>query len=227
MLSRLATHEEAARAQRACWPELRVVPVAETSSEEFDDARQALSEALEQAAALRERIDELERDAEARERLSFEKGLAEGRNSGKADAVAAQKPVLERMSRAIAELAMMRPKLRMQAEGDLLNLCIGIAKRVLRHELHMDPLALEGIVRAALEHTGTAEVFKVRVHPKQAEAVRSQLSKLGVPESVIVEAVASLDEGDVLVETSAGTIDASMKTQISEVERGLATRLGA
>ena len=227
MSSRLATQDEASRARPACWPELRVVRPAESSNEHFEEARQALSEALEQAALLRDRVEELEKEVAARERLGFENGFAEGYNSGKAESALQQQPVLDRMSHAIADLAMMRPKLRMQAEEDLLNLCIGIAKRVLRHELHMDPLALEGIVRAALERTGGAEVFKVCVHPKQAEAIRSQLSKLGVPESVLVEPVASFDEGDLLVETSRGTIDASIKTQIAEVERGVTARFGA
>ena len=227
MSSRLASQEEISTARPACWPELRVVRPVEESDGHFDEARQALAEALEQAALLRDRVEELEAVAASRERLGFENGFAEGCNSGKADATREQKPVLDRMSRAIADLAMMRPKLRMQAEEDLLALCIGIAKRVLQHELHMDPLALEGIVRAALERTGGAEVFKVCVHPKHAEAIRSQLLKLGVPESVLVDAVASLEEGDLLVETSRGTIDASVKTQIAEVERGVTARLSA
>jgi flagellar biosynthesis/type III secretory pathway protein FliH len=88
----------------------------------------------------------------------------------------------------------------------------------------MDPLALEGIVQAALSRVGTEELFKVRVHPRQADAIRAQLSRLGVPESVAVDPVATMDEGDVLVETAAGAIDASVNTQVAEVERGLTAR---
>lgn len=227
MSSRLATPEQIARAQAAQWPELRVVRPVEPQDEHFDEARQALAEALEEAARMRERVEELEAEVQSKERLGFERGYAEGCNVGKTESAQKLKPVLDRMSHAISDLAMLRPKLRMQAEEDLLNLCIGIAKRVLHHELHMDPLALEGILRAALERCGGAEIFKVCVHPKHAEAIRSQLSKLGVPESVIVEAAASLDEGDLLVETNRGTIDGSVKTQMAEVERGVTARLGA
>jgi flagellar assembly protein FliH len=226
MSSRVAAENETLLAQPVRWPSLRVVATPEAPPDQTAELRQALSEAVEQADVLRGRIEELEAALESKERLGYERGLAEGRNLGRQEANEQQKPVVERMLRAITDMATLRPRLRMESEAGLVRLSVAIAHRVLKRELHLDPLAMEGIVKAALSRVGSAEVFKVRLHPRQAEAVRAHFSKLGVPESVAIEPVAAMDEGDLMIETSAGTIDASINTQITEVERGITARLG-
>lgn len=225
MSCKLVTKEQSPETRLYAWPALRLTTPVEEEPPQLDHARMALADAAAESAKLRQQIDELQGALQSREKIGFEKGFAEGLNKGKQDSAEQLRPVLERMSRAIADAAMLRPRLRMESEPDLIRLCTAIAHRVLKRELHMDPLALEGIVQAALARAGSVEVFKVRVHPMHADGIRAQLSKLGVPESVQVESVLSLDEGDVLIETSAGQIDASVNTQIAEVERDLTTRV--
>jgi flagellar assembly protein FliH len=225
MSCKLLTKEQSPQVRPISWPALRVVPAVDTTPPELDQARLALADASAETSKLHQRVEELENALESRELLGFEKGLAEGQNKGRQESAEQLRPVLERMSRAIADAAMLRPRLRMESEADLVRLCTAIAHRILKRELHMDPLALEGIVQAALARAGAVEVFRVRAHPAHAGEIRTHLSKLGVPESVRVEALTSLDEGDLLIETSAGEIDASVNTQIAEVERGLTTRV--
>jgi flagellar biosynthesis/type III secretory pathway protein FliH len=221
MSSRLLTKEQSPQVRPFAWPALHVVPPMDAPPPQLDQARLALAEAASDAGKLRQRVDELESALHSREQLGFEKGFAEGLNKGRQESTEHLRPVLERMSRAIADTAMLRPRLRMESEADLIRLCTAIAHRILKRELHMDPLALEGIVQAALARAGSVEIFRVRAHPAHADEIRVHLSKLGVPESVRVEPAMSLDEGDLLIETSAGQIDASVNTQIAEVERGL------
>ena len=52
--------------------------------------------------------------------------------------------MLERLARAIDELAGLRPRLRQEAEADLVQLALAIARRVLRREIAVDPEALHG-----------------------------------------------------------------------------------
>lgn len=227
MSCRLVTKEQSPEMRSVAWPALCVVAPVEEEPPQLDHARIALADAAAENGQLRQRIAELESALQAREKLGFEKGFAEGLNTGRQESAEQIRPVIERMSRAIADTAMLRPRLRMESEADLIRLCTAIAHRVLKRELHMDPLALEGIVQAALARAGSLEIFRVRAHPAHAEEIRAQLSKLGVPESVRVEPVLSLDEGDLLIDTSAGQIDASVNTQIAEVERGLTTRVNS
>jgi flagellar assembly protein FliH len=225
MPARLGGEREKSIAKRVSWPALSVAPSPEPAGPPTQEARKALADALAEADRFRKQIEEMEKALQSKEELGYERGLAEGRAQSFQEAAGLQRPVLDRMAHAIADLAMLRPQLRMQSEAGLIRLCVAIAHRILKREVHMDPLALEGIVEAALSKVASEEVFRIRVHPNQAETVRALLSRLGVPESVRVEPAASLDEGDVMVETASGSLDASVNTQIAEVERGITARL--
>ena len=84
---------------------------------------------------------------------------------GREEASAELKPVLERLARAAADLSNLRDRVRRQAETDLVKLALAIARRVLHRELAIDPDAMQGIVRTALDRLQNREVDRLRVHP--------------------------------------------------------------
>lgn len=225
MSCRFGGEHEKSIAKRVSWPALSVAPSPEPAAPQTQEMRKALADALAESDRYRKQMEEMEKALQSKEQLGYERGLAEGRNQSFQQAAELQRPVLDRMAHAIAGLAMLRPQLRMQSEAGLIRLCVAIAHRILKREVHMDPLALEGIVEAALSKVASEEVFRIRVHPNHAETIRALLSRLGVPESVHVEPMSSMDEGDVVVETASGALDASVNTQIAEVERGITARL--
>ena len=75
--------------------------------------------------------------------------------------------------------------------------------------------------RLALEKVAMREVVKVRVHPSHAVALH-QIADLQ-PE--LVEGDPTLQRGDLIVETTRGSLDASVERQLSEIERGFADRM--
>ena len=134
-------------------------------------------------------------------------------------------PVLEQLGKSVAALASMRTRIRTEAEGDLLKLAISIARRVLHRELTLDPESIEGLIRVALEKLQTRELSRVRVHPDQQPAIRNSLERFANSQKVELIADSSMQCGDVLFETAHGTLDASIESQLSEIERGFADRL--
>ncbi len=158
-------------------------------------------------------------------RQARDAGFREGEAAGRAHAQAAVGPVLERMARTIEELAALRPRLREQAEADLIRLAVAIARRVVRRELTVDPDAITGLVRAALEQLAAHEVVRVRVHPEHEAAVRACLAGAGRAADVEVTGDAALERGGAVFETVRGSLDASAETQLAEIERGLTDRL--
>jgi flagellar assembly protein FliH len=148
--------------------------------------------------------------------------LREGETAGRSRAMAELQPVLERLAATIADLAAFRPRLRREAEADMLQLALAIARRVLRRELSIDPEALHGLVLAALERLEMQELARVRVHPSQAAAVAALLRQTGGGPAVEVAPDPALDRGAAIFETSRGSLDASIETQMQEIERGLA-----
>jgi flagellar assembly protein FliH len=158
-------------------------------------------------------------------RQARDAGFREGETAGRLQAQAAVGPVLERLTHSIEELAALRPRLREQAEAELIRLAVAIARRVVRRELTLDPDAIAGLVKAALEQLAVHEVIRVRVHPEHEAAVRTCLAGAGRAGAVEVTGDAALERGSAVFETVRGSLDASAETQLAEIERGLTDRL--
>jgi flagellar assembly protein FliH len=128
---------------------------------------------------------------------------------------------LERSAAAVAELARYKPKLREQVEADAVRLSLAIAQKILRRELSVDPEALAGLVRVALEKVSLREVHQVRVAVADAAAVEGLLQRAGAPAGLQVISDPALERGAMLFEAGRGQLDVSIQTQLEEIERGL------
>jgi flagellar assembly protein FliH len=115
--------------------------------------------------------------------------------------------------------------MRRDAEKDLVKLAIAIARRVLHRELTLDPESIEGLIRVALDKLQTRELCRVRAHPDQKPAIAAALQRFSNSHNVELVADPSLQCGDVLFETAHGDLDASIESQLREIERGFADRL--
>lgn len=160
---------------------------------------------------------------EQRLREAREAGRAEGEAQGRRAAQAAIDAVLQKLSAAINETSQLRPRLRAEAEADLVRLAIAIARKIVGRELNTDPEAIAGLVKAALEKVRSQEVLRVRVHPEYTARIQECLSRVGNAQTEIVGDAAA-DRGAVIFETTRGCFDASVETQLREIERGLTDR---
>ena len=161
------------------------------------------------------------RQVEAR----VEEARQTGYREGEAGVRGAVQPVLERLAHSIDVVAGLRNRIRKEAESDLVKLSIAIARRILHRELSVDPDAISGLMKAALEKVQSQEIHRVRVHPDLEAAVRRVLEGLASGKSVQVVADGGRESGDVVFETTRGNLDASIDTQLQEIGRGLADRL--
>jgi len=155
---------------------------------------------------------------------SYQRGFSEGRSVGHDQAAAELQPVMDRLSRSLADLASVRSRVRKAAESDLLKLAIAVARRVLHRELTLDPGSIEGLIRVALEKLESRELCRVRVHPDQEPVIRTLLARFSAAPVELIPDPA-LQCGDVLFETAHGTLDGSIEAQLQEIERGFADRL--
>lgn len=173
----------------------------------------------------RERLAQLQQQYEQRAREAHAAGLREGEAAGRQHAAAELQPVIDRLARSIEEIGGLRARLRAEAEADLIQLSLAIARRVLRRELAIDPEALHGLVLGALEKLSGQEISRVRVHPAHAALVTESLRQNSTSAKVEVIADPSRQLGEVIFETQRGNLDASVESQLQEIERGLADRL--
>jgi flagellar assembly protein FliH len=156
---------------------------------------------------------------------AYQEGLREGQRQGAERAVAEVEPVLSRLLRTIEDLSATRDEFRREAEEDIVRLSLGIARRVLHREVSIDPGALSGVVRVALDKIGARELHRVLVAEQDQPAIAAGIAAARLNRRIEVVADPNLERGAVLFETTKGTLDASLETQLDEIERGLVDAL--
>lgn len=214
MSSKILRGAAAAPAEPIAW---RVVELAGAAAGP-EAARAASRAALDQLQA---RLAEFEQEARQREQEAHEAGLRQGRAAGAEEAAARLEPVLERLTRSVQELIEQRRSFRREAEEDVVKLALAVGRRILHRELSVDPEALLGVVKAAVKKLEAREVHRLRVHPADAPMIQKHFEQLGRLEQIEVVAAAGLERGAVLLDTAQGSLDASVETQLEEIQRGL------
>ena len=148
-------------------------------------------------------------------------GQREGDLRGREQAAAQVEPVMARLLRTIEDLSATRDAFRREAEEDIVRLALGIARRVVHREVTIDGTVLLGVIRAALDKIGARELHRILVSPADQAAIAAGVESLRLNRRIEVVADANLERGAVLFETVKGSLDASLETQLDEIERGL------
>jgi flagellar assembly protein FliH len=161
---------------------------------------------------------EIEQRLQTAHQQGFEAGQAAVRQSLAQPLEAMQM----KLARSIEELSGSRLRYRREAEQDVVALALAVARRILHRELTMVPEALLGLVKAALDKMEAREVHQARVSREDAPMVRQFLEQMGLPQRIEVIADPGIERGGVVLESSRGALDASVDTQLSEIERGFA-----
>jgi flagellar assembly protein FliH len=177
------------------------------------------------AAQLRARVAELTAALETQTRLAYDAGARAAETAIREKAAAEVRATVEKLAATAAEIAGTRAETIRRAEADTVRLAIEIARRILHRELSMDPSALEALVKAALVKLQSQEVYRVRVHPAQEALVRQCLEQMGRSQFIEVVNDPVQPPGGAVFEVSRGTLDASVETQLAEIEHGLIDKL--
>ena len=170
------------------------------------------------------RLRSMEREVDHRCEEAFQRGLQQGTHQG--DSTARQQlsgeteAMVQRMARTIEEISGLRQRGRREAEGDIVSLALAIARRILHRELTIDPEAILGLVKASLDKLDVRELRTIRVHPENASQLEKHFERMGLPRRLAVTGDSSLERGAAILETDRGSVDASVETQLAEIERG-------
>jgi flagellar assembly protein FliH len=149
---------------------------------------------------------------------SYQNGVRDGDSAATQRMGGQVKAKIDQLSRSIEQLALHRGKVQREAEPELVRLSLAIARRIMRRELSVDPESLLGLVKAGLERIESADVHRVRVHPEHASILAGLLE--GAARSVEIAPDPGLPVGAVIFETSRGSLDVGLETQLKEIERG-------
>lgn len=176
---------------------------------------------------LRAQIEELNQAAELQARQAYDRGVRAGEAAARQELAGDVRTVVEKLAATISEIAGVRSEAIHRAEADAVHLVLAISRRILHRELSLNVNAVEDLIKAALEKLQAQEVYRVRVHPDQEETLKRCLGKTGRGQAVTVVSDPTQSEGGAVFETNRGLLDASLDTQLDEIERILADQLEA
>jgi flagellar assembly protein FliH len=223
MSSRILSKTDPEQSQPMSWTLWdRSIPAGQQPASGANAGREAPKPQVdaEALARLQSQLAEMQAEMARREEQARQLARREGEQAGARTAAAEIQPVVARFARTIEELTGLRRRFRSEAEKDIIKLSLAIAKRVLHREINMDPDAMLGLVRVALEQIDLRELHRIRLHPVDAPAVERHLASAGIPDRVQVIADPTLERGGAILETTHGDLDASISTQLSEINRG-------
>lgn len=175
-------------------------------------APEPAAEAAEDAGPQRPTVAEIE----AIERQAREEGFNAGLNEGRAMAKRELAAQVARVDAIIA--AMQRPfaDLDHEVAGELAALATVIAERVLGFEIATRPQTILDVVRQAVDALPAAtRHLKIHLNPADAAIVREHRSAVD-PDGTVVDD-ASLERGDVRLESEHSRLDARVRTRLAAV----------
>jgi flagellar assembly protein FliH len=151
----------------------------------------------------------------------FTKGERAGIESGKKNF----EPVLKSFRDALSELVEVRKEIYLNAEKDIVDLVLAIARKIVGDELASNKEVVLRIVKEALKKVVDHEGIKIRVSPSDLQFIKnagSELSHLidNIQGVTFVEDETIL-HGGCVIETDSGDIDARVEKQIEAVEEAL------
>ena len=164
--------------------------------------------------------------AEGREK-GREEGLQAGREEGHREAFEKAQAETEKLAQtlgsALAEFSSLKDGLFVQAEKELLDLAMLIARKVVSREVEADRhVTTENLARCLEILSGHGNVT-VRVAPDVLDNVKKCLPELLKTadnlSSVTIEGDPDVSPGGCVVNSKAGLLDAQIETQFGEIER--------
>lgn len=158
----------------------------------------------------------------SREQKAFERGRESAQQQLQVSIEAAVAHSRAQLLQALEQFATERSSYYHRVEGEVVQLALAIARKILHREVQIDPNVLAGIVRVTLDKLETRTRVALYVHPREATDWRHffacQMQDVPVPEVLEDE---TLPEGECRIETSLGSTDVGLTSQLKEIETGL------
>jgi flagellar assembly protein FliH len=131
--------------------------------------------------------------------------------------------VFKALRQSVADLDGLRDKVFRESEEDLLKLSIMIARKIIQQELSLQPQILAKIVAATIADCSELDRINIRLNPADYAVVAADrhgfLGNLCPDVHVSLATDDTISQGGCIVDTTTGTVDARIETQLDEIFR--------
>lgn len=171
-------------------------------------------------------IEEAKGKAKEMEDEAYKKGFSDGKKEGieigRKEASERIEPVLDSFKKGVEELSIYRREIYERSEGEVLELVLSVAKRVIHKEISLSRDVILSVIRAAMKSVLSQDKITLRVNPGDLEiAMASKPDLKGLVDdinNISIKGDESISRGGCIIETDHRTIDARIEQQIKEIE---------
>lgn len=162
-----------------------------------------------------------EDDHGIREIQARDAGRIEGEAHARADFASQIDDIRHSLAKTLADFTRERHEYYRRVEGEVVQLALGIARKILHRESSIDPLLLAGMVRVLLERMEHSSKLSVQVNPNDVSEFRTFFARHMPDKQPEVTENAEIPPGRCVVHTELGTTEIGPEIQLKEIEQGL------
>ena len=118
-----------------------------------------------------------------------------------------------------------RNKMWMAIEGEVTSLALEIARKIVKTEVAQNTEVIEAVVKDALRRVTDRGNIRIVVNPDDLQNIRGAredlLQAIDGIDHLVIDADRRVGRGGCMIETTAGSIDAKLETQLEQTERAM------
>lgn len=174
-------------------------------------------------------IREAEAEVQAIKDQAYGEGFEQGRLEGLEQRYQEAAPLVEQSEQVLEQLRGLRHLVRFQAEQELVQLSVVIAKKVVIEELQVNPEVIIGITQAALKELHSKGKIIAYLHPDCYDFLKNSGANLeqflDEEQSLTLKPSADVQPGAVSIESDEEVVNHSFQNQFEELENLLSQKL--
>ena len=173
-------------------------------------------------SATEEKVDEIKNEA-------FNEGFEAGRLKGMQKRYDEAEPLVLQVNSVMEQLNSLRQAVRFQAEKELVELALQIAKKVVAEEIKLPNDVIKNIVKAALHETEVQGKIYLYLHPDDYEFLLKSKADLehylNEEQTLVLRQNPELKPGSIYVESDEEIISRSIEDQFDKLEETLTEQI--
>lgn len=160
-------------------------------------------------------------DCSQLQRDAYDAGVEAGRAQGRAEVQGPAEVEIKRALEMVAHVEQLRVEAARQAESDIVELALAMARKIIHREVELDPNIVVAQIREIISAIAEKGLIRVLVNPQEVDHLQSFRSTLvgsdGKPVRLSIEADERIQAGGCLIESSQYFINATIDKQLEVI----------
>lgn len=203
--------------------EIEIIQKAQEKAKELieqanEEIQKKKEELMKEEEALHEKITDALEEARV-------KGYQEGFEAGRTDGFQSAENLIQEATKIVDSSREDYYEKLASADLEIINLAVKIAEKIIGKSIDSEPDYWNQLVKTALKEVREHENIKIFVHPKKFELTKNNKKMLEAllhdSTDIYIYPDDELEENACIIETSFGTIDASVDSQLTEIKKQL------